>query len=240
MIEQITIVIPAYNEFERIPATLAEIRSFIECVPGLIKEVIVVDDGSPDSGKTIEASMYFINKMPLRILQLIENQGKWGAIQYGLEHATTDAILLLDADGSASIHELAKISKLQSTVLRKKVALFGSRFMKGAHTYDKSVLRTIVSRGYRTYVLFWYWFATGRKNIDDMQAPFKLLYKSCIKGTLQEKRFAGDVELACILDCTIQNIPLQFVHKDGGSIKVTTMFRMAWSTMVICLRNKFK
>jgi len=239
MVNKISIVLPCFNESERLPTTLAEIASFISEHPTLIHEVIVVDDGSTDNGKTIESAMYYVKTLPLRIEQLIDNEGKWSAIRQGIETASTDAILLLDADGSASINELSNIKSLQN-VLTNKIAYFGSRFMKGANTENKSLFRRVISRVYRQYVLFWYWFATGRRNIHDMQCPFKLIYKSKIQGRLYEDRFAGDVELACKLDCRIKNIPINFMHMAGSSIKFTTMFAMAHRTLDICTRYRYK
>jgi len=237
--QMITVVIPFYNESLRLAPTVAEICAFCREHPSLIKEVIVVDDGSTDSGRTVESIVRFTAQMPLRIEQYSPNKGKWHAIRWGLNLATTDAVLIMDADGSASIWELDRLFDLQF-VLRNQVAVFGSRFMVGSSVLGKTSLRTSVSCVYRVFVLFMYWFATGLRDVDDMQAPWKLIFKSKIQGSLTIDRFAGDVELACRLSCDKLNHPLFFVHHGGSKVRLTTSLRMALDTIIVCLTHKFK
>lgn len=230
----ISIVIPMFNEGERICPTLSEIEEFIRENPGLITEVVLVDDGSTDN--CVERSMRYIERLPLRIERLSKNVGKWGAIHQGIKIAKNDAILLLDADGSASVYELERIQLLQ-TYLVSKIAVFGSRFMKGASVEGKSILRRVISHGYRLYVKWWYWYGARLTGISDMQTPFKLIHRSKIKmEKLRVKRFSGDIELAGNMTGHIVNHPVQFVHKAGGNIKTATIAEMAVETVQVALR----
>ena len=238
MISRISVIIPCYNEQWRIPATLEEILVFMSKHPMLLSEIIVVDDGSKDA--TVERVFAMSEKFKgkLRIERLVQNSGKWAAIHHGMAVAKNDALLILDADGSASINELEKFDV--RACLSKRTLIFGSRFMDGATINGKSISRSIVSRGYRAYVLFMYWFATGKHDVDDMQAPFKLVYKSRISRPMFVDRFAGDIELACALESKIRNHPLQFVHRAGSKVSVAASWNMFWETLrVVRFQRKF-
>ena len=226
----LTVLIPAFNEKDRLPPTLAEIEKFHKKFPGVISKVLIVDDGSTDGGRTVERAMRWMNRLPLRVDRLAENVGKWGAIHYGIGEATTDAILLMDADGSASIWELGRCKQFPE-YYKQRVAIFGSRSIKGASTVGKSYLRHIVSEGYRMYVKFMYFLASGKLDVHDMQAPWKFFWRTSIMKELKVDRWAGDIELALALDCERVNHPLQFVHMRGSKVKPTAMISMALNTV---------
>jgi len=233
----ISIVVPAYNEAWRIPATLSEIECFIRKYPGIIAEVIVVDDGSKDA--TVERVMYFSQRLPLRMERLMQNEGKWSAIRHGISVARTDAILLLDADGSASVFELEKIAP---SLLDIKTVIWGTRFSKLSTVEGKSLMRSVISQGYRMYVSICYWLARGKfSRIQDFQCPFKLIYRSDLERELVAERFSGDLDLAFARrKGAVINHPVNFVHKAGGSIKLGTVWSMAVETMrVVRFQRKF-
>ncbi len=230
----ISIVMPCYNEADRLPATLAEIEEFIKDNPGLVTEVVCVDDGSKDA--TVERAMRWIERLPLVVERLVQNTGKWGAIRQGIKIAKNDAILLLDADGSASVRELEKIQNLGCWI-ETKVSVFGSRFMRGSKVEGKSFSRRIISQGYRWYVKFWYFYGSRMYGISDMQTPFKLIYRSKIRmDRLRVNRFSGDIELAGNITGHVLNHPVHFVHMAGGSIKPSTITEMAIETAQIGVR----
>lgn len=85
----ISIIIPAYNEEKRIPSTLYALRTFP--LPGTV-ELIVVDDGSSDLTSCVSGIWAD------RVIRLNRNRGKGYALQKGLEVATGDNILFIDAD----------------------------------------------------------------------------------------------------------------------------------------------
>jgi len=232
---KISVVIPAYNEKDRLPPTLAEIENFMQEYPGVIDDVVVVDDGSKDV--TMERAMRYIRRLPLKLEAFAENRGKWAAIRRGIDLAKNDCILLLDADGSASINELAKTKNL-SAFYEGKLAIFGSRFTEGATVDGKPMVRSIISSGYRAYVLTLYKWATGKSDVDDMQCPMKLFKKSYLQFPLTVERFSGDIELASSLSVKVVNHPVQFLHKGGSAIKASTVWEMARETFKIARQCK--
>lgn len=233
--DEVSIVIPAYNEERRIMPTLRKIEIFMKEHPGVIGEVIVVDDGSKD--RTVERCMYFMKRLPLRTQRLFDNGGKWRAIHHGLGIVRNDWVLLLDADDSADVDQILCVPHGWEI---GRTAYFGSRFMEGASSDGKSGLRMIISEGYRAYVKMMYFLASGKTNVDDMQCPFKLFRRSCVLGVgdLEVSRWAGDIELACRLNTDIENVPVEFHHMRGSKVPMSAIVQMAWETGKVAIRER--
>lgn len=229
---ELTVIIPFYNESNRIAPTLDSLQIFCKENQHVVREVICVDDGSTDSGKTAERVMSFSGKLPLRLLRLSVNSGKWAAIHEGMKNVRTDAVLLLDADGSVSIDELKRMDFLEKA-LKHKCAVFGSRFANGAEVEGKSLVRSFVSQGYRWYARILYWYAKGDHDVDDPQCPFKLFFMSRVRMPLVSNRFAGDIELALMFEGPIWTHPVFFLHHSGSTVKVGTAWQMATETFRI-------
>jgi glycosyltransferase involved in cell wall biosynthesis len=102
-----SIIIPAYNEAQRIPRTLEPIVKFIEA-KSWNAEVIVVNDGSTDD--TAEVVRKFASRHPAIILiDNLANCGKGQAIRDGVRRATGDIVLFTDADNSTPIEDAEKL-----------------------------------------------------------------------------------------------------------------------------------
>src|ERR1700722_1394080 len=103
--ETLSIVIPAYNEERRLPATLDRILAYLERSPIQVSEILVVDDGSRDGTAAAVESRGGI----VRLVSNPGNRGKGYAVRNGMLKATGDWILSTDADLSAPIEELGKL-----------------------------------------------------------------------------------------------------------------------------------
>ncbi|MBQ8998099.1 MAG: glycosyltransferase family 2 protein [Clostridium sp.] len=99
----ISIIIPAYNEEDKIKDTLESIKS-IET----ISQIIVVDDGSSD--KTTEKASQ-VQSEKIKVFTLDKNKGKGFALNYGLKIAmeNADIIGFLDGDLGSSSSEVEKL-----------------------------------------------------------------------------------------------------------------------------------
>src|SRR4051812_19021573 len=95
-----TVVIPAYNEAQRLPRTLRTLGELIgegRLMPVSVGEVIVSDDGSSD--ETSKVAGEFASELPnLKILKSPQNRGKGHAVRQGLKESKMDWILIADAD----------------------------------------------------------------------------------------------------------------------------------------------
>jgi polyisoprenyl-phosphate glycosyltransferase len=92
---EISIIIPAFTEAVRLPATLDRVQHFLE-TSHLNAEVIVVDDGSRDA--TPVAIAPWLGRPGVRYVRLSRNFGKEAALTAGIDRAAGDVVLLMDAD----------------------------------------------------------------------------------------------------------------------------------------------
>src|ERR1700757_4383776 len=99
----LSVIIPAYNEEQRLPSTLASVYDYL-ARSGKTFEVLVVDDGSRD--RTVDVVDAFAKDHPgVRAVSYSPNQGKGHALKTGIMKAEGDLLLIDDADGSSPIEE---------------------------------------------------------------------------------------------------------------------------------------
>ncbi len=99
---EITVVIPAYNEENAVSPTIAGIRDVLSRY-GLKSEIIAVDDGSTDgTAKAAEAAGARVIRHPI-------NRGYGRSLLSGIEAASHEWILIIDADGSYPPEEARKL-----------------------------------------------------------------------------------------------------------------------------------
>jgi dolichyl-phosphate beta-glucosyltransferase len=124
---QLSVVIPAYNESERLAATLPAIDAYLA---GLSKasEILVVDDGSTDGTAQMALERAPGLQQPLRVLRYAENRGKGHALKVGFAASRGEAVLFSDADLSTPIEET---EKLLGALERAQLAI-GSRWLEGS------------------------------------------------------------------------------------------------------------
>jgi glycosyltransferase involved in cell wall biosynthesis len=124
----LSVVIPAYNEAERISATLLAVDAYLgrQAYP---YEILVVNDGSRDAtGKIVTNMAKFIKY--LRLIDIKENHGKGSVVQIGMLAAKGDIRLFMDADNSTSIDQIEAMLPF----LREGYGVvIGSRAVRGAH-----------------------------------------------------------------------------------------------------------
>jgi dolichyl-phosphate beta-glucosyltransferase len=123
----LSVVIPACNEADRLPPTLAAIREYLDGA-GETYEVIVVDDGSDDD--TAATAERLCSSWPeLQVLRLGHNMGKGAAVRAGMLQARGEHRLFSDADLSTPIEELPR---LRSHIHGRCAVAIASRGAKGA------------------------------------------------------------------------------------------------------------
>lgn len=106
----LSIIIPAYNEAQRIGKSLHEIFAYLDEQPGE-SEVIVVDDGSRDDTIKVseEAFAAARGRSQARVIPVAPNRGKGHAVRQGMLAARAPIALFSDADLSTPINETPKL-----------------------------------------------------------------------------------------------------------------------------------
>lgn len=137
---ELSLIIPAYNEAQRIGPTLQRFHQFLAARAGRF-EIIVVDDGSTDH--TVALVTQLAQERPeLRVIRSRANRGKGHAVRVGMLAATGRVRLFSDADGSTPIDELDRL--LQALADGADVAI-GSRYLPAS----------VVTRRQPRYRLVW-------------------------------------------------------------------------------------
>lgn len=143
---KLLIILPAYNEEEKIGEVLSNLPRRIEGISEI--ERLVVDDGSTD--KTSEIAQ----KFKTTVLKHVINRGLGGAIGTGFEYArnsNVDIVVTFDSDGQ---HRPQDIEPLIKPILEKKSdVVIGSRFIKLKQMPSDRILINILSN-IATYILF--------------------------------------------------------------------------------------
>jgi dolichyl-phosphate beta-glucosyltransferase len=182
--EDISIVIPAYNEGINIRKAIDSIRAF-ERAHQAFREIIVVNDGSQDHTKSIVMEcegVLLINKTT--------NQGKGDAVRDGMLQSKGDWALFLDADLSTPIEELDKFIPY----IDENEVIIGSRNLQDSYKIsDQPLYRRWMGRMF-SYLVQW---IVGL-DIEDTQCGFKMMKRSAIDSIFPEMKVTGwafDVEL---------------------------------------------
>jgi len=209
----LSIVIPAYNEKDRIIPTIGAIASHVSDM-GFPWELLIADDGSKDNTVELVEDLGFVN---LHVLKAPQNGGKGNAVQRGMLAARGKVVLFSDADNSTPIEEVGKfIAALEQD--NYDVAV-GSRAATGAEVANKSLFRKALSNGLHAIVRY----GLGIK-VRDTQCGFKMYTREAahqLHATQTIMGFSFDLEilyLAFKSGYRVKEIPVSWVDAPGSKV----------------------
>jgi dolichyl-phosphate beta-glucosyltransferase len=212
----LSMVIPAFNEAERISDSLTRIFRYLDSA-GISAEVLVVDDGSTDG--TAERVAEFKEGDRLRFIRLEENQGKGAAVRAGVLEASGDYILMSDADLSTPIQEL---EKLLPHVKGEYDIAVGSRQIEGAELVKRQGLFRQAA-GLVFGALTRLVVNTG---VIDTQCGFKCFRAQAAKRIFKSNRIRGycfDIEVlakARLWGMRVIEVPVRWEDKAGSKVNM--------------------
>lgn len=223
-------VIPAYNEAERLGESLRAIVGFLKTLPGEI-ELIVVDDGSTDQTAQVAESVGSA-LAGFRVMRLPSNRGKGAAVAAGVAAAEGDLIAFTDADNSIFIEELSHLmERLEES--HGDIAV-GAR----ASQDTPNRLRSMAGRAYRSAARL-----LMGPGLHDPQCGMKLFRRQVAKqlfSRLQVERFSFDLELLVMarrLGCKVVETPVRWAPRPGSTVRP---LHDAPRTMLDLLRIAFR
>jgi dolichyl-phosphate beta-glucosyltransferase len=123
----LSVVVPCYNEEQRLPRTVEQIERHLDA-RGESYELILVDDGSSDGTRRVMDNAAARNKA-VRIVVLPQNRGKGRALAEGVKVSRGEEVLVTDADLSTPIDEL---EKLEGALAAGAGVAIASRAVKGS------------------------------------------------------------------------------------------------------------
>jgi glycosyltransferase involved in cell wall biosynthesis len=210
----LSIIIPAYNEAKRLPASLVKVREYLSASSWEFAEVVVVDDGSTDD--TVQVA----REAGVRVLQNPGNRGKGYSVKHGMLEAKGEWALFTDADLSTPIGE---VEKLWSALVDEPAqAAVGSRAVDrslvGVH---QPWLREAVGRVFNAAMRV----VTGLP-FKDTQCGFKLFQSSAGREVFSRQQLDGfgfDVEVLFIakqLGFRSLEVPVRWDNVEGTKVSL--------------------
>lgn len=214
----VSVVIPMYREASRIDATLRDALPLLSVAPHST-EVVLVDDGSPDS--TVDRVTPFLTDAPqgpLRAVRLVRhkhNLGKGAAVRTGLDASRGSWRLIMDADNAATIRELA---------LLLEAARPGIGLVAGSRVAPGSRVDAIAGRKFAGSIFKLALRALGLDLLADTQCGFKLYRADLAEQVVnlgREDGYAFDLEHLLIARATgldIAEVGINWTHQEGGQV----------------------
>lgn len=220
----LSIIIPAFNEAERIGETLDSIAAFL-VERNLDDEVIVVDDGSSDDTIAVVES-YRPKFRRLVVLDSPRNLGKGHAVRKGMLTGTGRQRLFLDADNSTDVREFDRLMAAAANEPIEPAVVIGSVAVNGSVVAIKqpgirATLGRIGNRIIQRLVL---------PGIQDTQRGFKVFTGEASDAVFRRctsNGWAFDVEalaLAQGLGYHILEVPVTWEHREDSRVKTGAYF----------------
>jgi glycosyltransferase involved in cell wall biosynthesis len=223
------LVIPCYQESGRIGPFLAELCSVTQELGDLTLRVVEDGSGAAEAARMREIITPFGRQYAhlLDPLFLPQNLGKGGAVYAGWNlEQSADWLAFVDADGSCSAAEVAKLIRLARSQKKPRTALFASRFDQFGGQVRRQWKRRLIGRVFGLLVS-----SLLRIRIHDSQCGLKLVPRIAyerIAPALRIHGFAFDVELLAALHdsgCPVEEIPIAWHETPGGHVH---LMRDSW------------
>lgn len=211
----LSIVIPAFNEERRLPATLDRLLKFLAGQPWTW-EIRIVDDGSTDG--TVRVGEEASRVTPGIVVQREPHRGKGAAVRAGLLAAQGQYRFMCDADLSMPPEELPRFLPPQQSGC--DVAI-GSREGSGARRVGEPLRRHITGRGFNYAIQL-----LAVPGISDTQCGFKMFTADSVRAIFPHATLDGwafDVEVLCIaraLGLRVVEVPVEWHHRNESQVSV--------------------
>ncbi len=238
----LSVVIPAYNEEDRIEKTLRRVDAYLKSQT-YSYEIIVVNDGSKDS--TAEKVRQAFSQLPhLRLIDNKENHGKGWVVKQGMLEAKGQIRLFMDADNSTAIDQVERMLPYFSAYggspeggREAYDVVFGSRRAKGAViAIHQAWWRENLGRVFNLLMRLIAWLP-----YSDTQAGFKAFTSEAAEAIFSRQtiwRWAFDVEVLVIaraLGFKIKEVPITWVNDPKSHVKFSGMVKMLFEVIKIRL-----
>ena len=219
----LSVIIPVFNEVKTIEEIIRRVKA-----TGLVDEIVLVDDGSQDGTREILTN--YQNEKDIKLILHERNQGKGAAVVTGMHAATSDLMLVQDADLEYDPRDYEVL--LQPIDEGLADVVYGSRFLGGP----------------RRPILFWNMVAnkilTFTTNIlynnilTDMETGYKLFKREIVQDMkIHAKSFDFEPEFTAKIlkkHVRIYEVPIRFTprfYEEGKKIKMKDAFIAMWTLL---------
>ena len=229
----LSVVIPAFNEEQRIGSTLESVVSYLQG-QSYSWQVLVIDDGSTDGTAEVAEKSSLGEKRV--VVKGVPHGGKGWAVKHGMLEASGEYRFMCDADLAMPIEWLGgfldRIDEGYDVVI-------GSRQKEGARRFDEPFGRHLMGRAFNWSVRL---LAVG--DFEDTQCGFK-----CFRGAVAEELFSlqttrgfgFDVEIlymAVKRGMRVLEIPIDWYHRESSKVRpFQDSFLMLRDAVLVRLRG---
>lgn len=213
----LSVVVPAYNEEQRLGPTLDAITTYLHDNESRFGEweVVVSDDGSTDGTRNVVVAR---DDARVQLVTSPRNRGKGHALRLGVAASRGRRVLVTDADLAAPIEELEKLDKALG---EGQAAAIGSRSVPGATISSRQHrLRELLGRAGNLLIR-----KAAVPGIRDTQCGFKLFDGDHAREAFAASRLNGwaiDVEVLQHFhrsDWPVAEVPVRWSHQTGSKVR---------------------
>jgi glycosyltransferase involved in cell wall biosynthesis len=208
----LSLIIPAYNEEDRLPGTLSEITRHLSSME-LEYEVLVVDDGSTDATTRVVNEVN--GRDPAVRLLKTPHRGKGFAIRHGMLAARGERLAFVDADLPMPVADITRLAGQ----LENHSVVIASREGPGAERIDEPYIRHVMGRGFNTVVRL-----LAGLDFQDTQCGLKCFTAESARAVFTRQTINGfgfDVEILFIaqrLGYPIGEVPIAWRHVPASRV----------------------
>ncbi len=222
--DTVTIILPTYREADSLPDTLDALSALRDAdLPEA--QVIIVDDDSQDG---TEALIEERGEDWVRLIVRREDRGLSSAVLHGLEEATGDVLVIMDADGS---HPASVIPAMVKALSEGADFVVGSRYVPGGSTEDGwGVLRWLNSKAATL-------MARVFTRVRDPMSGFLGLRRATWERAVDLDPIGYKIGLELIVKCgckSVAEVPIGFRTRRHGQSKLT--LKVQWEYLLHCIR----
>ena len=215
---ELSVIIPSYDEAERLPLYLPLVREHLDEHYAGCYEVMVVDDGSRDGLGDVLAPLA-ANWPELVVMRHPHNRGKGAAVRTGMLAARGRCLLFADADGATPIDQEVKLSE----ALRAGADLaVGSRLVAARDvTRRRTRTRALAGRLFAGFARWWLQIP-----VRDTQCGFKMFRREAgrkLFSFCRESGYLFALELLVLADqlgFRIAEVPINWSDVPGGHMSL--------------------
>lgn len=214
---ELSVIVPAYNEAQRIGPSLASILGYLRAQP-YSWELLIVDDGSRDETAAVVATA-IEGEPAARLISYQPNRGKGYAVRTGILAATGAQVVFLDADLSTPPEEIANARQYLNDGYDMVV---GSRALPDS----KIEMRPPPLRRFGTSIFnLVKHLLVGLWQISDTQCGFKAYRQSAVRPLYERSvidRFMFDVEILYLAErkhLKIHEMPVRWADAAGSKVR---------------------
>jgi len=229
-----SLILPAYNEEQRIEKTLVALDNFFKC-KDYDYEVFVVNDGSGDNTTTVVNNFIKNNDLNLELVEYKPNKGKGYAVFCGVKKAQKEIIAFLDADLPFELNLIdLSIKLIQNDDV--EIVVGDRNDSRSSVNADYSFSRKLSGKIFSFLInLFLI------KGFSDTQCGYKAFKNNVAKDIFSKQTIRGfgfDLEILFIANkrkYKVSKIPVIFSHSSNSKVK---LIHHSWEMLMDIIRIK--